>query len=153
MHKRLVIDASVAAKWFLKDEQGTPAADDLLLRLLADDLELYAPEIFYYELGALLARACAATSRLSGRRRLEGVQARRCLTELFRLPIHGVRPSEAESVRALEMSISYSKSYYDMIYLQLAETMGCPWCTADAKILETHPKNFPANSVVLLSSL
>jgi predicted nucleic acid-binding protein len=55
-----VLDASVAAKWFLRDEQETliEEADELLLRLLAGDIELYAPRVIYYEVCQLLNRAC-----------------------------------------------------------------------------------------------
>ncbi len=39
MAKKMVIDSSVAAKWFLKDEVDTDLADDLLLSLLAGEIE------------------------------------------------------------------------------------------------------------------
>lgn len=50
--ERLVIDASVAAKWFLKDviERDIDLADDILLACLADEVELHAPQILPYDL-------------------------------------------------------------------------------------------------------
>ena len=56
MPNRLVIDTSVAVKWFLKDpiEDDTDLADDILVALLADDLELHAPRIFTYEVSGVV---------------------------------------------------------------------------------------------------
>jgi predicted nucleic acid-binding protein len=45
MPDRLVIDASVVAKWFLSDEADKDAADKLLLLLLADEIEMSAPRV------------------------------------------------------------------------------------------------------------
>ena len=153
MPRRLVIDASVAAKWFLRDEKGADLADTILLGLLADEIELHAPQIFYYEVGALLARACGTSDPLTRRRRLEHPQAARSITELFGLPIRVSAPTEQESLRVLELSVAYSKSYYDMTYLHLAEKLDCQWCTADEKILAGSPRHFPSQHVVLLSLL
>ena len=45
MPERMVIDASVTAKWFLKDplETDTDLADEILIAMLAEDVELHAP--------------------------------------------------------------------------------------------------------------
>lgn len=151
MLRRLVIDASVAAKWFLRDEIGADLADTILLGLLADEIELHAPQIFYYEVGALLARACGTSDPFTRQRRLERPHAARSVKELFGLPIRVAGPTEPESLRVLEMSVVYSKSYYDMTYLHLAQKLDCQWCTADDKILKGSPKHFPSQHVVLLS--
>ncbi len=153
MPRCLVIDASVAAKWFLRVEIGAELADTILLGLLADEIELHAPQIFYYEVGALLARACGTSDPFTRQRRLERPHAARSVKELFSLPIRVAGPSESESLHVLEMSVVYSKSYYDMTYLHLAQKLDCQWCTADDKVLEAAPKGFPLRSVVLLSSL
>jgi hypothetical protein len=44
--KRLVIDASVALKWRLRDEEATSQADALLDDFLAGKLELLTPTLF-----------------------------------------------------------------------------------------------------------
>jgi predicted nucleic acid-binding protein len=45
--ERMVVDATVVGKWFLKDalETDTDVADEILIALLAGDLELHAPRI------------------------------------------------------------------------------------------------------------
>jgi predicted nucleic acid-binding protein len=52
-----VIDASVVAKWYLNDENLIDKAEDFLVRLLANEIILHAPEILRYELGHLLISA------------------------------------------------------------------------------------------------
>ena len=48
--KRVVIDASVALKWRLRDEEATLQADALLDDFLADKVALLTPTLFDYEI-------------------------------------------------------------------------------------------------------
>ena len=52
--KRIVIDASVALKWRLRDEEATSQADALLEDFLARKLELLTPTLFDYEIANAL---------------------------------------------------------------------------------------------------
>ena len=45
MPDEYVVDASVAAKWFLDDETAIAEATDYLVRLLADEIILHAPTL------------------------------------------------------------------------------------------------------------
>ena len=120
MPERLVIDASVAAKWFLKDpsEADVDLADDILSAFLAGDIELHAPRILSYELCGLLAKACAPQGR-RGARRLSKEKAIAAVQEFFGLPIQISEATMEEGVEALEMAVDYAKRHYDMIYLPL----------------------------------
>ena len=62
--KRLVIDASVALKWRLRDEEATSQADALLDDFLAGKLELLTPTLFDYEIVNAL-RVAVTRQRLS----------------------------------------------------------------------------------------
>ena len=62
--KRLVIDASVALKWRLRDEEATSQADALLDDFLAGRLELLTPTLFDYEIVNAL-RVAVTRQRLS----------------------------------------------------------------------------------------
>ena len=62
--KRLVIDASVALKWRLRDEEATSQADALLDDFLADKLALLTPTLFDYEIANAL-RVAVSRQRLS----------------------------------------------------------------------------------------
>jgi predicted nucleic acid-binding protein len=63
--KRTVIDASVALKWRLRDEEATQQADALLEDFLAGKLELLTPTLFDYEIANAL-RVAVTRQRLSG---------------------------------------------------------------------------------------
>lgn len=155
MNERLVIDASVAAKWFLKDalETDIDLADDVLVAFLSGDLELHAPRIFTYEISGLLTRACRHRLPASNGFRLTKDQAVRCTREIFELPIRHAGISVEEATEAIEMALDYSKTHYDMTYVRLANVLDCQWCTADEKVLDAIPKSFPRNRVLLLNAL
>ncbi len=149
----MVIDSSVAAKWFLTDEDDTDLADDVLLGLLAGEVEGHVPRVASYEVCALLTRACLTRKSGATVRRITLDKAIACVREFFGLPLTTHDASEAEGVEALQMAVEYSKGHYDMAYLRLASRLNCCWCTADEKVLEANPPTFPARHVVLLSSL
>ncbi len=155
MAERMVIDASVAAKWFLEDrfETDTDAANDILIALLAGDLEVHAPRIFTYEICGLLTKACQRRVPPTNHPRLTKGGALRCAHELFNLPIHVGEATESEGCEALELAVDYSKKHYDMTYVRLAQLLDCQWCTDDRKVLDAVPPSFPRNRILLLSAL
>ena len=155
MNERMVIDASVAAKWFLHDaiEADTDLADEILVTFLSGELELHAPRIFTYEVCGVLKKACHWRLPGTNRFRLTKEQALRCAHELFGLAIHVAEASEAEGCEALDMAVDYSKGHYDMTYVRLANVLDCQWCTADFKAQEAVPPTFPHNRILQLSAL
>ncbi len=155
MAECMVIDASVAAKWFLEDELERDV--DLAKRVLGTGLdgilELHAPQIFLYEVCGLLTKACL-TRRPQGRgARLEKRDAINHVHRLFDMPvqIHGTTLDEA--VEALEMAVVYHKTHADMTYVRLARRLNCQWCTADERFFTVIPSDLPSQHVVRLSEL
>jgi predicted nucleic acid-binding protein len=57
----LVVDASVAAKWYLRDETDVEQADLLLTRFTTGELVLVAPEQIRYEIPATISVATMGT--------------------------------------------------------------------------------------------
>ncbi|QEH31972.1 hypothetical protein OJF2_04390 [Aquisphaera giovannonii] len=152
MADRLVIDASVAAKWFLDDEQDVDLAEEILLRFLQGSLELRAPRVFRYEVCALLAKACGSKTA-SGNRRLSKDDGQQAVKQLFQLGIPLSDETEAAAAATLEKCISFSKTFKDMSYLHLAIELDCLFCTADGRIRDSVPPAFPTSRVLLLSDL
>ena len=76
MPDRLVIDASVVAKWFLSDEADKDAADKLLLLLLADEIEMSAPRVQYRHRAAPVRKRWIALG-LTAHRSLTGATLER----------------------------------------------------------------------------
>ncbi len=151
--ERLVIDASVAAKWFLKDarESDVDLASDILLGCLADEVELNAPQILPYEVCRLLAKACGPVK--GNPPRLDKTRAVEFARAFFQIPIQISAAIEDECIAAVEMAVDYAKGSYDMTYIQLAETLNCQWCTADERAIRGVPSGFPLSRVLLLSTL
>lgn len=155
MAERLVIDASVAVKWFVKDhlEADLDVADEILSRCLSGEIELHAPWNFLDEVCGQLVSA--TQSRYAGSRtpRLPRDEAFSCVDDLFHLPIVSAERKLEDAVSAITLALDGSKTFYDMTYLGLAERMGCSWCTADEKVSLAAPPSFPTDRIVLLSSL
>ena len=99
MDDRLVIDANVVIKWFLRDsnESEIEKADMILDALMSGDVVLHAPGIFTYEVCGALTKACG--HRLSGSRtpRRTKELAVSAIRDLFKLPINIHVTSEQEA--------------------------------------------------------
>lgn len=153
MADRIVIDASVAAKWYLRDEGDVDVAREIRDQLLMDEIELHAPYLFPYEMCSLFGRACQPQYWPEGRPRITLDSAVRCLRHVLRLPIHYHLPDESRLARALELAVAASKKATDAIYVALAEQLDGIWLTADASATRNLPDGFPADRIVLLSAL
>src|SRR4028118_1089285 len=117
----LVVDASVAFKWFAR-EPDTPQANALLRRGEA----LIAPE-------HLIAEVCNAAWKSWSRGEISRSQAltvapriRPLLTEVF--------PLDALAPRALLVSLDLNHPVYDCFYLALAERERAVIVTADKRL-------------------
>ena len=121
--KRAVLDASVALKWYLSDEDHGQAALDLLKRYLADDLEIIAPSLLEYEVinGLFVAQK---RSRL----REEVITA--AVEGFMNLGIRTVGVSGLYP-RMIYFCRTFNRSAYDAGYLALAEAERIPFITAD----------------------
>lgn len=104
----VVVDASVALKWFV-EEEGTPAA----LSLLAGSDALLAPEL-------VIAEMCNAAWRMSRVGRMREEQVAIVAAQAGRLFHERVGLGEL-SVRASELAALLDHPAYDCFYLALAE--------------------------------
>ena len=148
MDDKLVIDASVAAKWFLNDEGDADLAIDILMSLLAGVMELHAPRVFVYDVCALIAKARAGSKpRIS---RPDGIEA---IRKFLGIDVKLFDLTEPGAIRSFELASDSSKTFKDMTYLHLAEHLDCKFCTADTKVTVSVPRTYPLHRIVLLSSL
>ncbi|HEX4961520.1 MAG TPA: type II toxin-antitoxin system VapC family toxin [Thermoanaerobaculia bacterium] len=153
MADKFVIDASVAAKWFLQDsfEDHVDLAEEVLLDLLAGEIELHAPRIMSYEVCRLLWKACLSKGPEKRAKRLDKETALECVEAFFELSLPFADTTALEAASAIEMGVRYWKNFYDMTYLHLAEELSCKIITADEKLLRSVPKGFPLQRFVLLT--
>jgi predicted nucleic acid-binding protein len=124
--KRLVIDASVALKWRLRDEEATSQADALLEDSLAGKLELLTPTLFDYEIANALRVAVT-------RQRLSEQDAAAALDDFAQYTI--VRYDFTGIARlTFHVSGQYQRSAYDSAYLALAQSQGVWFFTGDKRL-------------------
>jgi predicted nucleic acid-binding protein len=124
--KRLVIDASVALKWRLRDEEATSQADALLEDFLAGKLELLAPTLFDYEIVNALRVAVT-------RQRLNESDAAAALADFAQYTIVRYDFTGIASL-TLHLSGQYLRSAYDSAYLALAQSQGVWFVTGDKRL-------------------
>ena len=137
---RLVVDASVAVKWFVEEEYSAQAG-----RLLERSHELYAPRLLASELGNVLWRK-ARTGEME-RSRVGALAAA--------IPQMAVYWMEDEEVctDAVRLSLSLGRSVYDCLYLALAHRLGATLVTADVRFANALAGTEHGGAVVTLDSL
>ncbi|MEK7277911.1 MAG: type II toxin-antitoxin system VapC family toxin [Chloroflexota bacterium] len=124
--KRVVVDASVALKWFLRDEEVVPQADALLDDLLASRLSLLVPTIFDYEIANALKVAAV-------RGRLPESDARTALDK-FRLYLIERADFIPIQSSTFQLALKHQRSVYDSAYITLAQSLGLWFFTGDKRL-------------------
>ncbi|HEV3484087.1 MAG TPA: type II toxin-antitoxin system VapC family toxin, partial [Vicinamibacterales bacterium] len=118
--RQLVVDASVAIKWFVP-EVHSPAA----VRLLDPDTVLFAPD----SIGPEIANALWKKVR---RGEITADEASEILSAFARAGVE-IFPSHVLVASAFELAVSLGRTVYDGLYLALAIAQDCPLVTADRK--------------------
>jgi predicted nucleic acid-binding protein len=137
----IVIDTSVAAKWFL-DEPHSAEALDILKKVLADELSLIAPDHIYAEIGnTLWKRTNAGTIAVT--------DAQDFISDFLRIKITLVSTADLLS-DAYHLAITYKRSVYDSLYLALNQREQCQFVTADEKLV--NAVGSVMSNVVLLAN-
>lgn len=121
----VVIDASVAVKWFVPEELSTEAR-----RLLAPEYQLLAPDLLWAELGSVLWKR-------QRRRELDAEMARRLLRDFSRIPIE-FHSCERWTEPALVLAMRHGVTVYDGLYLALAVGTRCRLVTADRRLRDVE---------------
>ncbi|MBN1358994.1 MAG: type II toxin-antitoxin system VapC family toxin [Sedimentisphaerales bacterium] len=114
----VVVDASVAAKWFLPEPDAAAA-----LRLLDGRRRLVAPDLIYAEMGNI-------AWKLHARKLLAGAEAAEMIEHFLSMPLE-IHDSAILLAPALEIAIATGHTVYDCLYLALAVELGATVITAD----------------------
>lgn len=119
---RLVVDASVAVKWFVKEE-GSDAA-----KLLRDARhEILAPRLMATEIGNALRRKTLLGD-------LERNRAAELVEGIPHMPVSWIM-DELLSVYAVRLALLLNATVPDCLYLALAEVMEATLVTSDRHFL------------------
>ena len=124
----LVVDASVAAKWFLPEVHSEDA-----LRLLDEPYRLLAPDLLYSEVGNTLWKR-VLKKEISQKQSIEIIRT----LETLPLVSFDTKPLVAA---ALEVACRTGRTVYDSVYLALAAHHDCRLVTADRRFYNALQKS------------
>lgn len=133
--KRIVIDASVALKWRLRDEEATSQADALLDDFLDGKLDLLTPTLFDYEITNAF-RVAVAMGRLTESEATVAIADFQQYT-IERCDFTGIQ------TLAFQLACRYQRSAYDSAYLALAQSKGVWFFTGDKRLFNALEQTFP----------
>jgi predicted nucleic acid-binding protein len=133
---RFVVDASIVSKWHLRDEQHVDLADEILFAFQAGRIDLIAPDHLRYEVPSAI-RKSVRTGRLTND------QARTAIADFlnWRLPTVG---DDGLILAAYDQTVRFGCSFYDGLYLALADAIGCSFLYADDHLRNALGGRFPA---------
>jgi len=123
--KKLIIDASIAAKWQLSNEPEAEKALNILIDYVNGKIAFVAPKVWQYEIANALNKAISI-GRIT---ELEGQIAFNNLLDLEIEFIDFPSPSEAYI-----FARKYQRSVYDSFYLAIAENLEIEFWTGDRKL-------------------
>lgn len=123
--KELVLDASVAIKWFIKEE-GDAWAKRLLRSFRSGSLEVYVPQIFFFEISNIASLHTEIPIDSAGR----------FLESLFSLGLKTENVTGEYMKDVIKTSRQHHISAYDASYVALAQVLKADLITADKKLKE-----------------
>jgi predicted nucleic acid-binding protein len=138
--KSVVVDSSVALKWFVPEVLTGEAVS-----LLDAGVELLAPDLLYPEAGNILWKKV-------GRGEIEPRDARDILAALDRVPLSVVSSSLLVEA-ALEIALARRRTVYDALYVALAVARDSVFVTADDRLARAFRGGPLAAHVRALSTL
>jgi predicted nucleic acid-binding protein len=116
-----VIDASVVAKWFLREgEPGLTAADAVLHRVVEQPDRVVVPALLQYELIATLCR-----------RLLRPADVQNCLERFRALGVPVVDLDATLTRLTTEIAFAHRLTGYDAVYVAVAIHLKGVWLTFD----------------------
>jgi predicted nucleic acid-binding protein len=135
-HAAYVVDASVAVKWFIRErEADREAAFTLRRRHVEGRTRMIVPELFLLEVpNAIKASKRATEDELS-----------EVITALHDMDLQIERHSWDVLRKTNAIAWAYNLTWYDGLYVALAEVLGYPLVTADEALM----RKVPGHSIVL----
>jgi predicted nucleic acid-binding protein len=136
----VVVDASVAVKWFIAEDNANDA-----LELLGKNYELHAPDLLFLEVDNVLCK-------LIRRGLLSVDEGFDIHNKIFSFPIR-FYPSQNFREEAFHLAIETKCSVYNCLYLALAEALDGRMVTADGKFFQALGNSPLSDRMVWVSDL
>lgn len=134
MMDTVVVDSSVAIKWFVVEPYSVEA-HYILEEYQAGTLTLLAPDLLYAEVGNIVWKKHRSQN-------LATEDAEEVLAA-FRLVTFMVTSCAALLEEAYRLAMTHQRTVYDAMYLALSLRENCRWVTADERIVNALGAIFP----------
>lgn len=129
LNSPLVLDASIAVKWFFNDEPLVVEAKSVLADLVEKPKRFMVPVLFFIEVSAVLIKKTKWDSKFT----------RKALTHIYDLGIVAIPFGKKLHDEAIGIVHDYKISFYDAIYVSTAKAFNGKWLTADVKAVAQIP--------------
>lgn len=135
----VVVDASVAVKWFLPEPDSEQA-----VVLLDGKHQLLAPDLLWAEFANIAWKQCQ-------RGGITPEEAAEMVDQLLLVPMQ-IHASNTLVGQAVRLAIETDRTAYDCLYLALAIREGCPLITADKRLVNALSRSKLARHIQLLGT-
>jgi predicted nucleic acid-binding protein len=131
---RLIIDSSVAIKWFVPEPYSVEATR-ILDEYKAGNYDFLVPDLMYAEFGNIIWR----------KQRYEGLPAIDAdqILQLFQLMRFETTPNARLLEDAYKIAVAYNQTVYDSLYVALSDRESCQFVTADEKLYKAIQTQYP----------
>ena len=134
----LVVDASVAVKWFLPEPDAQPA-----VALLRAGHRLIAPDLLWIEVGSVLWKVARRGS-------LTADEAERMVSDAAAFPVE-IFESGTLLTETMRIATATDRTVYDSLYVALAAREGAVMVTADERLVNALANTNWADAVQRLT--
>lgn len=145
MNTNIIIDSSVALKWFFPEEEYGSEALKIKKDFTEKEIIISVPILLFYEVGNVLKSSVKSS-------RVDSKKAKR-VYEKFTYTEFITYSSKELFKDAFEKATTLDITFYDASYVVLAEYLKIPFYTTDEKLLQKakgeylyHLKEYPSKS-------
>lgn len=124
----IIIDSSVALKWFLPKEEFLKQALDIKQLFESRTISISIPILFFYEVNNILKNNVA-------NERINHLDAPKMLQALMDLDFTIYSTSEL-FIETFKTAVEFNITSYDASYVALAKNLQIPFYTADTKLVK-----------------
>ena len=120
----VVVDSSVVIKWLNQvDEKHLEQSNLLLNQLERAAIIIFAPELVKYEMGNALLKG----------KQLSQSESADALNLFYGLPLQLLEMNEDLAVSSYRIAHQYGITFYDTVFLALAQKLNCPLISDNIK--------------------
>ncbi|CAN5156915.1 type II toxin-antitoxin system VapC family toxin [soil metagenome] len=139
--EKIVVDSSVAVKWFVI-EADSMKARQILLEYKQGLWEFLAPDLIYAEYGNIIWKKQIFQS-------FDEADANSALEDFQDIQFT-ITHTRFIFKEAFQIAVKHKRTFYDSLYLALSVKENCEFVTADEKFYNSVSKDFP--KMILLSN-